>query len=187
MTNHGSEARCVLQETKLNPFHSLVGYTFKGRPTIVPLIVCNDAVLFVRPLKDDRWILPQGGIEARDGTLMAAALRESSEELGLQESLLVRSDHHVLGECVNPVPPERGCANGYKHLFYMFMPVRRLNWVVLNHENSAYEWVHSGEQFASKVTPYVHDRTIKLRATCEAIDKVRVAGFLSWSCNFQNI
>ena len=172
----------VLQRTVLDPFHSIAAYPVKGRPTIVLLIVHNDHVLFVRAANGCTWMLPQGGIEHHDGTLLGAAIREGFEELGLKEQYMLRFNQTVLGECVNPIASERCVEYVNKHLFFILLPVKNHHWVTLNYENIEYAWVSSYGQLLSMRSALQKVMTVKFQATCEAIDEVFRRGLLSWSC-----
>ncbi len=173
----------VLQKTALDPFHSIMAYPFVDRPTIVIVVVCDNKVLFVKPAKGDRWILPQGGISRSDFTLMGAALREGHQELGMQKELVLPTRRIVLGECLNPIPSERGLGYTHKQLFFMLLPVRHRDWVKLNDENTRYDWVASRGHLMALWGKAAESMSVKLQATCEALRNVASVGLLSWASN----
>lgn len=170
----------VLQKTALDPYHSLMAYPFDGRPTVVLVVVHENRVLFVKPTKGDRWVLPQGGINRSDFTLMGAGLREGFQELGMQHELVLPTNRKVLGACMNPMSPERNLDFTHKQLFFMLMPVRHREWVKLNLENSKYTWVGSWPQLWSLWGDAAQTMSVKLQATREALVKVFDAKLLSW-------
>lgn len=172
----------ILQPTKINPFQSIVSFHqfFTGRPTIVPIIVCDNKVLIVKSSRHSHWSLPQGGIKISDGTLMYAALREGSEELGLNEKHLLLPKRQMIGEYPNPMPKNRNLGYECKHMFLIALPVNRQDWVKLNEENQEFSWVHSFDEFISMISGEAEERWVKFQATCEAIGEVCKTGLLSW-------
>ncbi len=177
----------VLKGTNLDPFHSITTFfnQFKGRPTIVPILVCQGQLLIVKSTKSGSWGFPQGGIKTSDGTLMFAALREAREELGLSENLLNISKRKLLGEYVNPVPRDRNLGYDSKHMVLAVLPVLRLDFVKLNDENCEFAWVRSGEEMIEKIGESINARKVKLQATVEAVNKLWEENFLPWSCERQ--
>ncbi|WP_030608122.1 NUDIX hydrolase [Streptomyces achromogenes] len=79
-------------------------------------------VLHIEHLALKRWLLPGGHLEPGDATLLAAALRELTEETGISASAVV-----PVGECpvhidVHPIPanPAKGEPE-HRHFDFRFM------------------------------------------------------------------
>ncbi len=180
----------VLGNTNLDLFQSIVGYPFKGRPTIQMMLVSGQHVMVVRSAlasADDAPILPQGGIKQdKERTLMESLLREGGEELGFNESCFDYRHRLVLGEFLNPIPDERRAkykGATHKHCIVVAASVRNRNWVRLNQENMDHIWVDSGEHLMSLIGQGAEKRPVKFHATCAAIRMAHAKGILPWSCS----
>lgn len=190
MKNAGSALQ-VLTEATIDRHHSIMAHQFAGRPTIVLLVICDRSqILLTQPRNDTHqrtWIPPQGDIRRGDRTLYGALLREGMEEIGLSEKEIMKKKMPVLGECLNPMPPERGLEYTHKQLFFIPVSVFRKDWVSLNEENIAHKWVTSPEHLLEVMAPVANERSVKFRATCEAINRAFKEKLLEWSFKPQHV
>lgn len=168
-------------------FHHAIGQEeFVGqRPTVVLLVIREDAVLLVQPAKDPErrtWIPPQGGITWMDA-LIQAIHRRAGVELQLPEERIVKQKMRVLGEYVNPIPLERGQKFSQKLLIFIAVPIWGRPEIVLNGENRNHAWVKSPDYLE---TLMADTREKKREAVRAATNEAHRHGLLSWSCRQQN-
>lgn len=182
--NKGAVRR-VLQQTPYTPETQIADIRASGRLTVVLFVVYAGKVLFVKPSKGKHCILPQGGVSlSRDETLRHAAEREGEEELGLQRTCFAKDKSiFVLGEAINPLPPERESvvSEGMKHLIVLAIPVWYSDWVRLNGENKKFIWVDGQNVFLSLIRRMHDERPEKFWLTVNAVDDMGKRGVIPWS------
>ncbi len=167
----------------IDSFTRLREYVFKGRPTIVVVLVHNGSVLFVQSAQSNDWILPQGGIQEGDSYLRDAALRVGREDLALSEVCLsTRGKIAYLYDCVNPIPLERNAGCSQKHLIFASVPVWRENWVHCSAAYKKHTWIHSFEEVLALMGDRAEERSEKFLGTCTAINRLHEEGMLTWQC-----
>ncbi len=172
----------VLQPARIGRCESLVDYHgFQGRPTAVGAFVYSkEEVLLVRSSSGDSWGFAQGGFQSSDKTIAGTVRREAFSEVGLREQHLLGFEE-LLGECLNPMPSDRDVGYTHKHLFVLAVPVKRTDWVTLNHENNKYEWVHSSGHLMLLIGPRAKTRPVKYQAILDTIDLMHERRLLNWS------
>ncbi|MCQ8769768.1 NUDIX domain-containing protein [Streptomyces sp. AA8] len=96
---------------------------FRGHATAGAVLTRPDGhILHIHHLALDKWLLPGGHLEAQDGTLIEAALRELSEETGIPaESVTAVVDRPVHID-VHPIPAnETKGEPDHQHIDFRFL------------------------------------------------------------------
>lgn len=168
---------------RINSYTPLREYVFKGRPTIVLVIVHGERVLFVQSAQSGDWILPQGSIQKGDSYLRDAVLRVGMEDLDLTDvSLSARGKIAHLYDCVNPIPLDRDAGCSHKHLVFASVPVCRKDWVKLTGTYKKSAWAHSFGEILALMGDRAEERSVKFLGTCTAINRLWEEGVLTWRC-----
>lgn len=173
----------VLKDVEIDRHHSILTQPFEGSPVLVLLIIYDRKHIMLTQAKGlSTWVAPQSAISRGDGTLYGTMLRESTQELGLSETDIVKRPMPVLGKCLTPTRLESG-EDGVEQLFFMPVSVARPDWGV----NSVHMWAQTPEQMLGLMATLLQGQRLKFLATCEAVGKAFEAGLLKWSCGQQGL
>lgn len=151
------------------------------RPTVSVLLIEGDQVLFVQSSKDPKrktWTTPQGGIN-RFERIKEAVNRELCEELGITVAAAMPV---MLGEYVNPLPPDRQSEHEAKLMVCVAIRGRFPTAFRLNHENIDFKRVSDPFDLWNLMGDMERRRPAKFFGTFHAIEEAHRRGLLPWSC-----
>jgi 8-oxo-dGTP pyrophosphatase MutT (NUDIX family) len=123
--------------------------TFTGHVTCSAIVLDPGGhVLHIRHNALDRWLCPGGHLDLADSSLVGAALREVSEETGIDVRALALVDEMPIDIDVHPIPanPARG-EPGHQHfdLRYAFRAVTRPEICLQRDEVHDFAWLPAAE------------------------------------------